>query len=93
MIRYKGKEETTCAGKTVFQKGYRMIYANPVPIANACQMRKDVVRDTLDSIFRAIIDLITLQDKDINLAFGFCNVIIRNKNLQVPFADYLTKEC
>ena len=70
-----------------------MIYANPVPIANACQMGTAVVRDTLASIFKAIIDLITLKDKDINLAFGFCNVIMRNKNLSVPFASYLTKEC
>ena len=70
-----------------------MIYANPVPIANACQMRTDVVRDTLGHIFRAIVDLITLRDKDINLSLGFCNVIMRNKALNVPFASYLTKEC
>ena len=93
LIRYKGKEETTTSGNSVFSKGYRMIYANPVPIANACQMRTDVVRDTLGHIFRAIVDLITLRDKDINLALGFCNVTIRNKGLQVPFAPYLTREC
>jgi hypothetical protein len=70
-----------------------MIYANPVPIANGCQMGTAVVRDTLASIFKAIIDLITLKDKDINLSFGFCNVVMRNKSLNVPFASYLTKEC
>ena len=70
-----------------------MIYANPVPIANACQMGTAVVRDTLANIFRAIVDLITLRDKDINLSLGFCNVIMRNKSLNVPFASYLTKEC
>lgn len=70
-----------------------MIYANPVPIANACQMRTDVVRDTLGHIFKAIVDLITLRDKDINLSLGFCNVIMRNKGLQVPFASYLTRQC
>ena len=70
-----------------------MIYANPVPIANACQMGSAVVRDTLAAIFKAIVDLITLKDKSINLAFGFCNVYMRDKNLSVPFAEYLTKEC
>ena len=55
-------------------------------------MSKAVVQDTLNSIFRAIVDLISIEDKDINLAFGFCNVIMRNKSLTVPFADYLTKE-
>ena len=93
LIRYKGKEETRTSGNSIFQRGYRMIYANPVPIANACQMHRNVVRDTMDAINRAIVDLITVQDRDINLAFGFCNIIIRNKGLQVPFADYLTKEC
>lgn len=93
LIRYKGKEEVTNSGNSVFSKGYRMIYANPVPIAFACQMRKDVVRDTLETIFRAIVDLIAIEDKNINLAFGFCNVYITNKNMQVPFADYLTREC
>ena len=70
-----------------------MIYANPVPIANACAMGTAVVKDTLAAIFKAIVDLITLKDKSINLAFGFCNVYMRDKNLNVPFAEYLTKEC
>jgi len=35
-----------------------MIYANSVPIAAACQMGKDVVEDTLRTIFLAIKDLI-----------------------------------
>ena len=44
--RYKGKEEISPAGsqKSIFQQGFKMIYANPVPIANACQMGVDVVR-------------------------------------------------
>lgn len=56
-------------------------------------MSTNVVRDSLNAIFRAITDLIAVEDRDINLSFGFCNVIMRNKNLSVPFADYLTKEC
>lgn len=92
--RYKNKEEITPAGsqKSIFQKGFKMIYANPVPIASACQMGTDVVRDTLDTIFKAIEDLISIHDKDISLQFGFCNIQMRNRNLKVFFADYLSKE-
>jgi len=35
-----------------------MIYANPVPIAAACQMGKEVVEDTLRTIFLAIKDML-----------------------------------
>ena len=94
LYRYKGKEEVSPAGsqKSIFQQGYRMIYANPVPIASACQMGVDVVRDTLNIIFKAIEDMINIYDKDITLQFGFCAIRMAQKNLQVKFADYLTKE-
>ena len=69
-----------------------MIYANPVPIASACQMGTDVVKDTLAIIFKAIEDLVSIHDKDISLQFGFCNIQMRNRNLKVYFANYLTKE-
>jgi len=67
-----------------------MIYANPVPIAAACQMGKDVVDDTLNSIFLAVQDLIKL-DKHILLCFGFANVSFVNRGLKVTFADYLSR--
>ena len=70
-----------------------MIYANPVPISNACFIHRTVVRDFFDAFTKAVVDLLSNQDRDINLSFGFCNVIMRNKKLQVPFADYLKKEC
>ena len=69
-----------------------MIYANPVPIANACQMGVDVVRGVLDTIYKAIEDLINIHDKDVSLNFGFAAVTMRSKNLSVVFADYMTKE-
>mmetsp|Transcript_39463 Transcript_39463/g.28537 ORF Transcript_39463/g.28537 Transcript_39463/m.28537 type:complete len:146 (-) Transcript_39463:147-584(-) len=68
-----------------------MIYANPVPVANACQMGKDVVEDALKAICKAIIDL-TMCDRDISLQMGFCNVRITDRKLKVIFADYLAKE-
>jgi hypothetical protein len=77
--RYKGKEEISPAGsqKSIFQQGFKMIYANPVPVASACQMGVDVVRSTLDIIYKAIEDLINIHDKDIQLQFGFAAVSMR----------------
>jgi len=92
--RYKGKEEISPAGsqKSIFQQGFKTIYANPVPVASACQMGTDVVRSTLNMIYKAIEDLINIHDKDIQIQFGFAVVQMRSKNLKVVFADYLSKE-
>ena len=94
LYRYKGKEEISPAGsqKSIFQQGFKTIYANPVPIASACQMGVEVVRHTLDIIYKAIEDLINIHDKDIQLQFGFCVVQMRQKNLKVVFAEYLSKQ-
>lgn len=69
-----------------------MIYANPVPVASACQLEVAVVKETLNIIFKAIEDLINIHDRDIQLQMGFCAIRFTNKNLQVVFADYLSKE-
>lgn len=66
-----------------------MIYANPVPIAAACQMGKDVVEDVLRTIFLAIQDLLK-YDNNITLQFGFCQITFIDKNMKVTFAPYLT---
>jgi len=68
-----------------------MIYANPVPIAAACQMGKDVVEDTLRTIFLAIQDMIK-YDHNLTLQFGFATISFVNKNMKVTFAPYLTTE-
>jgi len=90
--RYHGKEQITPAGsqKSIYQKGFRTIYANSVPVAAACQMGKDVVDDALETIFTAIEDLIRL-DKDINLQMGFCAMKFTNRKLTVHFAPNLSK--
>jgi hypothetical protein len=92
LIRYPGKEEISPAisQHSIYQKGFRTIYANPVPIANAACLGKDVVVDALNTLFLAIQDLIK-YDKNIDLAFGFCNVRIINRNLSVVFLDELTR--
>jgi len=92
-IRYHGKEQVVNpkSQRSIFQKGFRMIYANPVPIAAACQMGKDVVEDTLRTIFLAIQDMIK-YDNNLMLQFGFCNISFIDKNMKVTFAPYLNHE-
>jgi len=91
--RYHGKEQIVPAKsqKSIYQKGFRMVFLNPVPVAAAAQMGPDVVKDCLASIFGAIEDLIR-QDKDISLQMGFANLRFTNRGLKVHFADYLGKE-
>ena len=50
----------------------------------------DVVKDTLSTIFLAIQDLIK-YDKNIDLAFGFCNVRFTNRKLHTVFLDELNQ--
>ena len=61
-----------------------MIYCNPVPIASACLLGTDVVKDTLNTIFLAIIDLVK-YGQNLDLSFGFCNIRIVNKGLTANF--------
>lgn len=90
--RYPGKQEIDPAKSqhSIFQKGYRCIYANPVPVAAGAMLGVDVVKDALNTIFLAIKDLIKF-DKNIDLAFGFCNVRFTNRNLKATFLDELSK--
>ena len=93
LVRYPGKEQIVTARSqhSIYQKGFRSIYANPVPVAAAACLGKDVVTDALNTIFLAVKDLIK-YDKNIDLAFGFCNVRFTHRNLKVVFADDLSKE-
>ena len=68
-----------------------MIYANSVPIAYACQLGKDVVEDTLKTIWLAIKDMIK-NDINLMLQFGFCTIHFVEKSCKVQFASYLTTE-
>lgn len=91
LVRYPGKEEISpsISQHSIYQKGFRTIYANPVPVAAAAMLGKDVVVDTLRTIFLAIHDLIK-YDKNIDLAFGFCNVRCNHRNLSTVFANNLS---
>jgi len=63
-----------------------MIYCNPVPIAAACLLGKDVVTEALNTLFLAVQDLVK-YNRDINLQFGFGCVRIVGKDLRVAFAQ------
>lgn len=54
-------------------------------------MGKDVTTDALRTLFLAIVDLIK-YDKNVDLAFGFCNVRMINKKLTTVFKDGLVQE-
>jgi len=86
LIHYHGKEEFSKpkSQNSIFQKGFAMIYCNPVPIAASCYLGKAVVQEALDQFFHAIIDLVK-YGRDIELRFGFANVHIQNKTLKAVF--------
>jgi len=70
---------------SIYQKGLKMTYCNPIPIAAACYLSKVVVNDGLNSIFNAVYDLLNLG-KNITLKFGFCNIYFSDKNLTYNFS-------
>lgn len=54
--RFDGKEKFSPAKSqhSIYQKGFRCIFANPVPVAASCGLGKDVVQDALSTLFLAI---------------------------------------
>ncbi len=94
LIHYKGKEEILPAKsqKSIYQKGFRMIYCNPVPIAAACLLGKEVVSDALNTIFLAIVDLIK-YNKNLHLNLGFARISIVNRGLKINFASDYAESC
>ena len=61
-----------------------MIFCNAFPIASACMVPTNVVRDGLEAIWAAVIDLVE-YGHDIDLNFGFARVCIFDKNLKFSF--------
>jgi nucleoid DNA-binding protein len=69
---------------SVYQKGFASIFCNPVPIAAACFLGKDVVESTLNAIFSAVIDLAS-YGYSLDLRFGFAAIRIAHKDMRVSF--------
>ena len=80
----KSQVDKPASQRSVYQKGFQMIFCNPVPIAQACSLDKNVIRDAHKAIFAAIKDL-TKLGRTLHIAFNFCVVIINNMSLQTQF--------
>ena len=91
-MNFNDKEELTKpkSQHSVYQKGFKMTYCNPIPIAASCYLPKNVIIDTLAAIFNAILDLINLG-KNVNLKTGFCNLSFYGYNLSYTFNPDLGK--
>jgi len=84
--RYHGKNqiEKPASQHSVYQKGFNMVFCNPVPIAQACYLHKNVVRDAHKGIFAAIKDL-TQLGYSLKIPFNFAVLLVNNKSLEVRF--------
>ena len=92
LTKFKDKDEVfkPKSQSSIYQKGYQMTYSNPIPIAAACYLHKNVVSDTLDAIFTAVYDLITMG-KNVMIKFGFVNICFFDKNLTYTYAPEVSK--
>ena len=61
-----------------------MIFCNPVPIAQACSLDKNVIRDAHKAIFSAIKDL-TKLGRVMHIPFNFAVIVINNMSLETRF--------
>lgn len=86
LLRYPGKEEIIKpkSQHSIYQKGFNMIYCNPVPIAAASSLDKDVTESILSAFARSVLDLIELG-KSLELTVGPCHIKIVNKNLTYSY--------
>ncbi len=92
LTRFKNKEEIIKpkSQSSIYQKGFQMTYCNPIPIAAACYLSKNVIEDSLGAIFSAVYDSVN-EGNNVTLQIGFCNIYFRNKNLSYTFAPQIGK--
>jgi nucleoid DNA-binding protein len=92
LTRFKNKEELIKpkSQSSIYQKGFQMTYYNPIPIAAACFLSKNVIVDSLNAIFAAVYDLVNIG-KNVILKTGFCNIYFMDKNLTYSFAPEICK--
>jgi AAA15 family ATPase/GTPase len=92
LVRFNDKEELTKpkSQHSIYQKGFKMTYCNPIPIAASCYLPKNVIIDTLAAIFNAVLDLINMG-KNVSLKTGFSNINFFGSNLSYNFNPDLGK--
>lgn len=86
LIRYHGKlaVERPKSQHSVYQRGFQMVYCNPVPIAMACFLDKAVIKDAHKAIFKALGDMGKMGSR-VELRFNFAVVIVENHSLSCHF--------
>ena len=70
---------------SVFQRGFQMIFCNPVPIAHSCFLGNSVVRDAHSAFINAIKDLVK-AGRSLNIKWNFAVMTIKNMALEVRFS-------
>lgn len=87
LSKFKDKDEISkpLSQSSIYQKGFQMTYCNPVPIAAACYLHKNVISDALDAIFTAVYDLVNMG-KNVTLKFSFINIYFSDRNLSYNFS-------
>lgn len=86
LLRYPGKEELEKpkSQHSIYQKGFNMIYCNPVPIAASCSLDRDVADACLTTFARAVCDLAELG-KNLEIVIGVITIKINNRNLTYTY--------
>jgi len=93
LLRYDGKEEITKpkSQHSIYQKGFNMIFCNPVPIAASCSLDKDVTESILLTFARAVTDLAELG-KSLEIVIGPAHIKIVNRDLTYTFSPNFTQQ-
>eukprot|EP00744_Colponema_vietnamica_P001599 GILI01002639.1.p2 GENE.GILI01002639.1~~GILI01002639.1.p2 ORF type:complete len:309 (-),score=64.10 GILI01002639.1:397-1323(-) len=91
LVHYPGKQQlaTTKYPGSLYQQGFQMIYANPVPVAASCLFHKELVASFFTVFFRAVIDLVRLGH-NVELDFGFVKIRMIDANLSAVFHPSFT---
>jgi hypothetical protein len=93
LLRYPGKEEIIKpkSQHSIYQKGFNMIYCNPVPIAASCSLEKELTESILASFARATVDLAELG-KTLEIVIGPINIKIVNRNLSYSYSSNFSSQ-
>lgn len=86
LLRYPGKQEIDKpkSQHSIYQKGFNMIYCNPVPIANASSLDRQSVEEALAAFSKAVIDL-TALGKNMTIKIGVVQINVNNRNLTFSY--------
>lgn len=74
---------------SIYQQGIRVSYLNPVPIAAGCYFSSNFVKNTLDVLFKGVLDLI-MRGYNLDLDFeGAVNIRIFDKRVRTRFSPLI----